>query len=141
MKVVVLVKATDSSERGDPPSPELMQAMHAYNQQLVAAGIMQTGDGLKPSAQGCRVRFSGEQRTVVDGPFAETKELVAGFWVWEVESMEHAVEWAKKCPNPMPEDSELEIRPVYSVEDFQDVSPEFAAAEDELRAQLQAKQR
>lgn len=138
MRVMVIVKATPSSEQGVPPSMELMQAMHAYNEELVAAGIMKAGDGLKPSSQGCRVQFSSDKRTVVDGPFAETKELIAGYWLWEVDSLQHAIDWVKKCPNPMPEDSEIEVRPLYEIEDFADASPEFVAAENKLREQIES---
>ncbi len=120
MKVIVFVKATPSSEAGEMPSQALLAAMGRYNDELVKAGIMQAGDGLKPSAHGVRVRFSGEDRTTISGPFEPTSELVAGFWIWEVDSMEHAIEWVKRCPNPMPEDSDIEIRPVYSAEDFGD---------------------
>src|SRR5688572_15148316 len=109
MKVMVIVKATPSSEAGEMPSEELLTAMGNYNQQLVEAGIMLAGEGLQPSSKGARVRFSGKERTVIDGPFAETKELVAGFWMWQVKSLEEAIEWVKRCPNPMPEESEIEI--------------------------------
>ena len=119
MKVMVLVKASKSSEAGILPSSALLAAMGKFNEELVKAGVMLAGDGLRPSAQGKRVRFSGANRTVIDGPFAETKELVAGFWLWQVRSMDEAVEWVKRCPNPMPEDSEIEIRPHYELEDFQ----------------------
>jgi len=118
MRVMVMVKATKDSEAGVMPTPELFEAMDKYNQELTKAGVMLSGDGLKPSSQGARIRFEGTRRTVIDGPFAETKELVAGFWIWQVASMEEAVEWAKKCPNPMPGDSDLEIRPFYEAEDF-----------------------
>jgi hypothetical protein len=118
MKVMVFVKATDGSENGEMPSQELISQMMAYNEELVKAGIMLGGDGLKPSSQGVRVRFSGKKRLVTDGPFAETKELVAGFWLWEVESMQQAIDWVKRCPNPMEEDSDIEIRPVFQPEDF-----------------------
>jgi hypothetical protein len=118
MKVVVFVKATADSEAGVMPTEQLITEMMAYNQSLVEAGIMQGGDGLKPSAQAVRVRFSGTSRTVIDGPFAETKELVAGYWLWEVKDMAEAVAWVKRCPNPMYEDSDIDIRPVYEIEDF-----------------------
>jgi hypothetical protein len=112
------VKATDGSENGEMPSQELISQMMAYNEELVKAGIMVGGDGLKPSSQGVRVHFSGKKRLVTDGPFAETKELVAGYWLWEVESMQQAIDWVKRCPNPMLEDSDIEIRPVFQPEDF-----------------------
>lgn len=139
MKVVVFVKATASSEAGKLPSEKLMADMEKFNEELVAAGIMKTGDGLKPSSHGVRIRFSGSNRTVIDGPFAETKELVAGFWIWEVNSVQEAIEWVKRCPNPMPEDSEIEIRPCYSIEDFAELDPtgEFAAKEKELAATIE----
>jgi hypothetical protein len=140
MKVMVLVKATPSSEAGQMPSQELLSAMGKYNEELVNAGIMLAGEGLKPSSQGVRVRFSGSERRVTDGPFAETKELVAGYWLWQVDSMEQAVEWVKRCPNPMPEASEIEIRPLYSAEDFgAEFTPELREQEDRLRAQLEGK--
>ena len=119
MKVMVLVKATKASETGVLPTQQLLAEMGKFNEELVKAGIMLAGDGLKPTSQGKRVQFSGSNRRVVGGPFAETKELVAGFWIWQVRSMEEAVEWVKRCPNPMPEDSEIEIRPTYEPEDFQ----------------------
>jgi hypothetical protein len=118
MKVMVLVKATKESEEGVMPTQTLLAEMGKFNEELVKAGIMRAGDGLRPSAQGKRVRFSGPNRTVMDGPFTETKELVAGFWIWQVRSIEEAVEWVKRCPNPMPGDSEIEIRPVFEMEDF-----------------------
>ncbi|HEX7075946.1 MAG TPA: YciI family protein [Hyphomicrobiaceae bacterium] len=118
MRVLVFVKATADSEAGIMPSTELIEAMGKYNEELVKAGIMLGGDGLKPSSQGKRVAFDGANRTVIDGPFAETKELVAGYWIWQVKDMDEAVEWVKRCPNPMPGPSEIEIRPVYELEDF-----------------------
>lgn len=118
MRVMVLVKATEDSEAGTLPTPELLDAMGKYNEALIEAGILKAGDGLKPSSQGKRVRFSGGDRSVVDGPFAETKELVAGFWLWEVADMDEAVAWVKRCPNPMPGPSEIEIRPLYEASDF-----------------------
>lgn len=130
MKVMVLVKATKDSEAGVLPTPELLEAMGRFNQALVKAGILLAGEGLKPSAQGKRVRFCGSARTVKDGPFAETHELVAGFWLWQVRSIEEAVEWVKRCPNPMLSDSEIEIRPVYELEDFGErVSPQMREEE------------
>ena len=137
MKVMVLVKATVDSEAGVMPSTELFEAMGKFNEALVDAGVMLAGEGLKPSAQGVRVAFDGPARTVVDGPFAETRELVAGFWLWQVRSMDEAIEWAKRCPNPMPGPSELEIRPLYEAEDF---GAEFTdaqrAREEALRQRL-----
>lgn len=118
MRVMVMVKATTDSEAGIMPSDELLEAMGKYNEKLVNAGIMLAGDGLKPSSIGKRVAFDGANRTVIDGPFAETRELVAGYWLWEVKDMAEAVEWVKRCPNPMPGPSEIEIRPLYELEDF-----------------------
>lgn len=118
MRVMVMVKATEDSEAGLMPTDELIEAMGRFNEQLVNAGIMLAGDGLKPSSVGKRVAFDGPGRTVIDGPFAETRELVAGYWVWEVKDMAEAVEWVKRCPNPMPGPSEIEIRPFYTLEDF-----------------------
>ena len=118
MRVMVFVKATVDSEAGFPASSELLEAMGRYNEELIAAGIMQGGDGLKPSSLGKRVAFDGDTRVVIDGPFAETKELVAGYWLWQVKDMDEAVAWVKRCPNPMPGPSEIEIRPLYELEDF-----------------------
>jgi hypothetical protein len=118
MKVAVLVKATKDSEQGVIPSQTLLAEMGKFNEDLVKAGILLAGEGLRPSAQGKRVQFSGRSRTVIDGPFTETKELVAGFWLWQVRSIDEAIEWVKRCPNPMPGDSEIEIRQVYEMEDF-----------------------
>jgi hypothetical protein len=118
MRFMVMVKATKDSEAGVMPTQELLEAMGKYNEQLAKAGIMLAGDGLHPSSKGARVKFSGKNRTVVDGPFAETKELVAGFWIWQVKSKQEAIEWVKRCPNPMPGDSEIEIRQLYEPEDF-----------------------
>ena len=140
MRVMVMVKATADSEAGAMPSEELLTAMGAFNKELVKAGVMLAGEGLHPSAKGKRVRFSGRQRTVIDGPFAETKELVAGFWLWQVKSMEEAIEWVRRCPNPMPTESEIEIRPVFEAEDFgAEFTPELRAQEDRLRAQVERK--
>lgn len=133
MRVIVFVKATPSSEAGIMPSERLLAGMHAYNSQLVHAGIMKDGAGLRPSRDAVRVRFAGDERIVIDGPFAETKELVAGYWIWEVASMAQAVEWLRKCPNPMPETSEIEIRPYYEAEDFAAIAPELPAQEASLR--------
>ncbi len=136
MRFMVIVKASQDSEAGVMPSTEMLEAMGKYNEELVKAGVMLAGEGLHPSSKGARVRFSGDQRTVVDGPFAETKELIAGFWLWEVPSKEAAIDWVKRCPNPMPGvDSEIEIRQVFETSDFPNLSPEHAALEDRLRAQ------
>ena len=142
MRVMVMVKATGDSEAGAMPSEELLTAMGAFNEELVKAGVRLAGEGLHPSAKGKRVRFSGRQRIVIDGPFAETKELVAGFWLWQVKSMEEAIEWVRRCPNPMPTDSEIEIRPVFEAEDFgAEFTPELRAQEDRLRAQADQRAR
>lgn len=134
MRVMVLVKATADSEAGIMPSTELLEAMGKYNEELADAGILLAGEGLQPSVKGKRVAFDGPGRTVVDGPFAETGELVAGFWLWEVEDMAEAVEWAKRCPNPMPGPSEIEIRPVFEAADFGEaLTPEIAELEDRIR--------
>src|SRR6478735_12527020 len=140
MRVMVLVKATEDSEAGVMPTTELFEAMGRFNEELVKAGIMLTGDGLKPSSQGKRVAFDGPGRTVIDWPFAETRELVAGFWVWEVKDMDEAVEWVKRCPNPMFGPSEIEIRPFYELSDFGDViAPELIAKEERLRAKTEGR--
>jgi len=137
---MVIVKATKDSEAGIPPSTELLAAMGKYNEQLVKAGIMLAGDGLQPSSKGKRVRFSGDKRTVIDGPFTETKELIAGFWIWQVRSMEEAIEWLRRCPNPMPGDSEMEIRPFFEAADFgENLTPELRQQEERLRNQLSGK--
>ena len=137
MRVIVFVKATEDSERGAMPSSELIEAMGKYNEELINAGIMVGGDGLKPSSQGKRIAFDGASRTVIDGPFAETRELVAGFWIWEVKDMDEAVQWLKRCPNPMPGYSEVEIRPVFEAADFGEAfTPELAEQEERLRQQL-----
>jgi hypothetical protein len=134
MRVMVLVKATEDSEAGVMPSAELLDAMGRYNEELVDAGVLLAGEGLRPSAEGKRVAFDGPGRTVIDGPFAATRELVAGFWLWEVEDMAEAVEWAKRCPNPMPGPSEIELRPVFEAADFGDaLTPEAAEREDRIR--------
>ena len=134
MRVMVFVKATTDSEAGVLPTTEMLEAMGKYNEKLVNAGIMLAGEGLKPSAKGKRVAFDGPGRTVIDGPFAETRELVAGYWLWQVKDMAEAVEWVKRCPNPMPGPSEIEIRPVYDIADFGDaVTPEVAALHDRTR--------
>ena len=134
MRVVVFVKATEDSEAGRLPSTELLEAMGKYNEELVAAGVMLGGEGLRPSAQGKRVAFDGPSRTVIDGPFAETRELVAGYWLWEVKDMGEAIAWVKRCPNPMFGPSEIEIRPVYEMTDFGEaLTPEVAAIHDRVR--------
>jgi hypothetical protein len=137
MRFMVMVKATKDSEAGAAPTRELVDAMMAYNEELVKAGIMKGGDGLQPSAKGARVQFDGSRRSVVDGPFAETKELVAGYWIWECKSLDEAVSWVKRCPNPMPGPSEIEIRPVITLADFGDaVSPEADAAWKRLKSEV-----
>lgn len=140
MRVMVFVKATEDSERGIDPTPEttaMFEAMGKFNEELVNAGVMVSGDGLKPSSAGKRIAFEGASRAVIDGPFAETRELVAGFWIWEVKDMDEAVAWAKRCPNPMPGPSELEIRPFYEVEDFGDVlTPEIVERYERLTDKL-----
>lgn len=143
MKVMVIVKATKNSEAGVMPSEELLTEMGAYNEELVKAGIMLAGDGLHPSTKGKRIQFSGGKRSVVDGPFAETKELIAGYWIWQVRSMDEAVEWARRCPDPMPgEDAELEIRPVFESDDFGEAfTPELRAQEERLRAETERRQK
>lgn len=139
MRVMVIVKATKDSEAGIMPSEEMLAKMGNFNEQLVQAGLMLAGDGLHPSTKGARVLFSGEQRTVIDGPFAETKELIAGFWIWKVSSMQEAIDWVKRCPNPMPEDSVIEIRQIFEAEDFgAALTPELRAQEERLRAQVEA---
>lgn len=140
MRVMVMIKATAQSEAGEMPETELLAAMGRFNEELVQAGVMLAGEGLKPSSAGKRVRFAGTGRTVVDGPFAETKELLAGFWLWQVKSMDEAVAWVKRCPNPMQAESEIEIRPVFEAEDFGEaLTPELREQEDRLRAQLEGK--
>ena len=137
MRVIVFVKATADSEAGIMPSTDLLEAMGKYNEELVAAGVMQGGEGLHPSSKGKRVVFDGADRTVIDGPFAETKEVVAGFWLWEVKDMDDAIAWVKRCPNPMPGKSEIEIRPLFEMEDFGDaITPEIAERDARLRDQL-----
>ena len=141
MRVMVLVKATADSEAGVMPSTELIEAMFSFNQELVDAGIMQGGDGLKPSSEGKRVAFEGDSRTVIDGPFRPTSELVAGYWLWEVKDMAEALEWVKRCPNPMPGPSEIEIRPLYEMEDFGDaMTGELAEQDERLREELRERQ-
>jgi len=141
MKFMILVKATKDSEAGVMPSEELLTEMGKYNEELVKAGVMLAGEGLHPSSKGARVRFSGTQRTVIDGPFAETKELIAGFWIFQVKSKEEAIEWVKRCPNPMLEDSEIEIRQIFTTEDFGDaLTPELREQEERLRAETERNQ-
>lgn len=137
MRFMVIVKATPASEAGQMPDEKLLAAMGKYNEELVNAGVMKAGEGLHPSSKGARVKFSGANRTVVDGPFAESKELIAGFWLWEVNSLEEAIEWVKRCPNPHHEDSEIEIRQIFSVEDFgAEFTPELREQEERLRERI-----
>jgi hypothetical protein len=138
MKFMILVKATKDSEAGKLPSQELLAAMGRFNEELVKAGVMLAGEGLQPSSKGARVKFSGSKRMVTDGPFTETKELIAGFWIWEVASLQEAIDWVKRCPNPDEGDSEIEIRQVFTAEDFGEAfTPELREREEKLRAQLQ----
>ena len=141
MRVMVLVKATKDSEAGVMPSEQLLTEMGKYNEELVKSGILLAGEGLHPSSKGARVRFNGSQRMVIDGPFSETKELIAGFWLWQVKSMEEAIEWVKRCPNPMPGvESEIEIRRVFDPADFGEaLTPELREQEERLRAQTASK--
>jgi hypothetical protein len=140
MRFLVMVKATKDSEAGKMPDEKMFSAMGKYNEELVKAGIMKAADGLHPSSKGARVKFSGSNRTVVDGPFAETKELVAGFWIWEVKSLQEAIDWVKKCPNPMPTDSEIEIRQIFSPEDFGEAyTPELRAANEKMQKEMDKK--
>jgi len=137
MRFMVMVKATKQSEAGVMPSEQLLKEMGAFNEELVKAGIMLDGEGLKPSSAGKRVRFSGDKRTVIDGPFVETKELIAGYWIWKVKSMGEALEWVKRCPNPTGAESEVEIRPLFEAEDFgAEFTPELRAQEERLRAEI-----
>jgi len=139
MRFMIIVKASPDSEAGVMPSEELLTAMGNYNEELVKAGIMLAGEGLHPSSKGARVRFSGEKRSVIDGPFIETKELIAGYWLWQVKSKEEAIEWVKRCPNPMPgTEAEIEIRQVFEAEDFgAEFTPELREQEERLRAQTE----
>jgi hypothetical protein len=140
MRVMVIVKATKDSEAGVPPSKELIDAMCQYNEELAKAGIMLAGEGLHPSSKSKRVRFEGQKRTVIDGPFAETKELIAGYWIWKVKSMEEAVEWLKRCPNPHCDDSDVDIRPIFETEDFGErLTPETKEREQRFREQIGAR--
>jgi hypothetical protein len=139
---MVIIKATKDSEAGVMPSEKLLTEMGKYNEELVKAGVMLAGDGLQPSSKGARVRFSGAKRTVIDGPFAETKELIAGYWLWQVQSKEEAIEWVKRCPNPFPGESEIEIRQLFEAEDFgAEFTPELREQEERLRSQVAAKQK
>jgi hypothetical protein len=138
MRFMIIVKATTSSEAGALPSEELLNAMGKYNEELAKAGVMLAGEGLHPSSKGARVRFEGKKRIVTDGPFAETKELIAGFWLWKCASLQEAIGWVKRCPNPMPEESEIEIRQVFEPEDFGPaLTPELREQEENLRAGLE----
>ena len=141
MRFMIIVKATKGSEAGVLPDKKIITEMGTFNEELVKAGVMLAGEGLQPSSKGARVKFSGKQRTVIDGPFAETKELIAGFWLWQVKSKEEAIEWVKRCPNPMPgEDSEIEIRQVFEAEDFgTEFTPELRGQEERLRAKMDKK--
>jgi hypothetical protein len=137
---MVIVKATKESEAGGMPSTQLLTEMGKFNEELVKAGVMLAGEGLQPSSKGARVRFSGNKRTVIDGPFAETKELIAGYWLWQVKSKEEAIEWVKRCPNPMPGESEIEIRQVFEADDFgAEFTPELRAQEERLGAETTQK--
>src|SRR5947208_16058010 len=141
MRFMVIVKASKESEAGIMPSQELLAAMGKYNQQLAEAGVLIAGEGLQASSKGARVRFSGNQRTVIDGPFPETKELIAGFWIFQVKSKQEAIEWVKRCPNPMPGESEIEIRQIFEAEDFgAEFTPELREQEERIRAQIASKQ-
>jgi len=142
MKFMVMVKATPESEAGEMPSEQMLADMGRYNEELVKAGVMLAGEGLHPSSKGARVRFSGKERTVIDGPFAETKELVAGFWMWRCASLQEAIDWVKRCPNPMVSESEIEIRQVFEAEDFgAEFTPELREQEERLRAEIEAQQK
>jgi hypothetical protein len=139
MRFMIILKATRDSEAGKMPDEQLLAAMGKFNEELVQAGVLLAGEGLHPSSRGARVRFAGERRTVIDGPFAETKELIAGFWIWRVKSKEEAIEWVKRCPDPMPgNDAEIEIRQIFEAEDFgAELTPELRAQEEKLRAQAE----
>ncbi len=141
MRFMIIIKATKDSEAGIMPSEQLLREMGQFNEDLVQAGVMLAGDGLHPSSKGARVRFSGSRRTVIDGPFAETKELIAGYWLWQCRSKEEAIEWVKRCPNPMPGESEIEIRQVFEAEDFgAEFTPELRQQEEKVREQMDARQ-
>ena len=140
MRFMVMIRATQDSEAGVMPDEKLLGAMGRFNDELVKAGVMLAGEGLQPSSKGARVRFSGSRRTVIDGPFAETKELIAGFWIWQVQSKEEAIEWAKRCPNPFPGESEIEIRQVFEAEDFgAEFTPELREQEERQRREIEAR--
>ena len=140
MRFMILIKATKDTEAGVMPRQELLEAMGKFNEELVKAGVMLAGEGLHPSSKGARVHFSGNKRTVIDGPFAETKELIAGFWIWQVRSLDEAIEWVKRCPNPMDGPSDIEIRQIFEMEDFgAEFTPELQAQEERLRAEIDAK--
>jgi hypothetical protein len=140
MRFMIIIKSNKDSEDGVMPSEKLLAEMGKFNEELVKAGVMLAGEGLHPSSKGARVKFSGDKRTVIDGPFAETKELIAGFWLWEVKSKEEAIEWVKRCPNPMEEEAEIEIRQVFEAEDFgAEFTPELREQEERLRAELNAR--
>jgi hypothetical protein len=142
MRFMAIVKASKESEAGIMPSQKLLAEMGKFNEELVKAGVMLAGDGLQPSSKGKRIRFSGEKRTVIDGPFAETKELIAGYWLWQVRSMEEAIEWVKRCPNPHEGESEIEIRQVFEAEDFgAELTPELRKQEERMRDQIAARKR
>jgi len=142
MRFMILVKADKNSEAGVMPSEQMFAEMGRFNEELVKAGVMEAGEGLHPSSKGARVRFSGKNREVIDGPFAATNELVAGFWIWKCASMQEAIDWVKRCPNPMPGESEIEVRQIFSAEDFGDaLTPELRAQEDRLRAQVEAQKK
>jgi hypothetical protein len=142
MKVMVIVKASKASEAGQMPSQQLLTEMGKFNEELVKAGLMLAGEGLQPSSKGARVRFSGKSRAVIDGPFAETKELIAGFWLWKVSSFQEAIDWVKRCPNPHEEECEVEIRPLFEIEDFGDAAtPEVRERDARLRAQVEQNKR
>jgi hypothetical protein len=142
MRVMVMVKANVDTEAGVMPKQELLAAMGRFNEELVKAGVMLAGEGLQPTSRGARIRFSGDKRTVVDGPFTESKELIAGFWIWQVKSLAEAIEWARRCPNPTGNESELEIRPVFEADDFgAELTPELRAQEERLRAEVAARQK
>lgn len=139
MRVMVIIKATKNSEAGAPPTEQLASDMTKFNEALVQAGIMLGGDGLKPTSKAKRVRFTGDKRLVIDGPFAETKEVIAGYWIWQVKSMDEAIEWVRRCPDPMPgEDTEIDIRPLYEIEDFGDAfPPDLREREEQMRVEIE----
>jgi hypothetical protein len=140
MRFMVMIRADKNTEAGVMPDEKLLTAMGNFNEELVKAGVMQAGEGLHPSSKGARVRFSGAKRTVIDGPFAETKELIAGFWIWKTSSLQEAIDWAKRCPNPLEGESEIEIRQIFEAEDFgAEFTPELRAQEDRLRAEIEGK--